>query len=206
MKLKHLKLHAMKKSIIASLFFFCTLGDTVFSQKATPDADKTISSENFGNTLNLGVGIGYYGYVGHSMPVAHANYEFNVAKNFTVAPFITYYTYQNNYYWGNAHYPYSYYYYRQTVIPIGVTGSYYFDQLLNANSKWDFYLGASLGFTIRKTTWENGYYGETTIQNGSSGLYLDGHIGTEYHLSNKMGLYLDLSSGVSTVGMAVHLK
>ena len=168
-------------------------------------AQEITSAEKYGNTLNLGVGVGYYGYIGHSLPVVHTDYEFNVANNFTLAPFITYYSYQNYYYWGNPNYPYKDYYYRQTVIPVGVKGSYYFDQILNAGSKWDFYLGASLGFAFRKTTWENGYYGETSVHHGSSGLYLDGHIGTELHLNQKIGLYLDLSSGISTFGLAIHL-
>jgi hypothetical protein len=138
------------------------------------------------------------------MPVLHVDYEFGIGNNFTLAPFITIYSYQKYNYWGTPNHPYKNYYYRQTVIPIGVKGTYYFDQLLNAGAKWDFYLGASLGFAIRKTTWENGYYGETTIRHGASGLYLDGHIGTEYHISPKAGLFLDLSSGISTFGLALH--
>jgi|ERR1035437_5781306 hypothetical protein len=188
----------MKTITFASLFLLMIVGIRVSAQE-------TVSAEKFGKTLNLGLGIGYYGYVGHSMPVLHADFEFDVAKNFTLAPFITVFSYRNDYYWGNKNYPDRYYYYRQTVIPIGVKGSYYFDELLKAGPKWDFYLAASLGIAIRKTTWENGYYGETAVQHGSSGLYLDGHIGAEYHLSKKAGLFLDLSTGISTFGLAVHL-
>lgn len=188
----------MKTIIIVLLFLIMTVRINLYAQE-------TASSEKFGKTLNLGVGLGYYGYVGHSMPVLHADVEFDVARNFTLAPFITYYSYQNYYYWGDPKYPYRDYSYRQTVIPIGVKGSYYFDEILSAGPKWDFYLAASLGFAIRKTTWENGYYGETTVRHGASGLYLDGHIGTEYHLAKKAGLFLDLSTGVSTIGLAVHL-
>jgi hypothetical protein len=168
-------------------------------------AQETATSEKYGRTLNAGIGLGYYGYVQSIMPVVHADFEFDVAKNFTLAPFITVYSYQNNYYWGDPKYPSRYYYYRQTVVPIGVKGTYYFDQLLKASPKWDFYLAGSLGFAIRKTTWENGYYGETVVQHGSSGLYLDVHIGTEYHLNDKIGLFLDLSSGISTLGLSFHL-
>jgi hypothetical protein len=32
------------------------------------------------------------------------------------------------------------YYYHETIIPIGVKGTYYFDQIFNANSDWDFYM------------------------------------------------------------------
>ena len=167
--------------------------------------ESTSSSEKFGSTLNAGLGIGYYGYVGHSMPVFHANFEIDLAKNFTLAPFITYFSYEKNHYWGNKNYPYRNYYYRVTVIPIGVKGTYYFDQLLNANNNWDFYLAGSLGFAIRNSSWEDGYQGDKHIERGASGVYLDVHIGTEYHLNDKLGLFLDLSTGVSTLGLAVHL-
>ena len=188
----------MKTTFLTTLFLLLIAGSKISAQE-------TISGEKYGKTLNAGVGVGYYGYIGHAAPVLHANYEFDVAKNFTLAPFITYYSYNNYYYWGNHNYPYRNYSYRTTVIPVGVTGTYYFDQLLKAGSKWDFYLAGSLGFAYRKTTWESGYYGETVVRNGSSGLYLDAHIGTEYHLSKRAGLFLDLSSGISTAGLAIHL-
>ncbi|HEX2901112.1 MAG TPA: hypothetical protein VHS96_15445, partial [Bacteroidia bacterium] len=158
------------------------------------------ASESFGNTLNLGLGIGYYGYVGHAMPAFHLNYEFEVARNFTLAPFVTLVSYRNTRRWSSQNY-----YYRQTVVPMGVKGTYYFDKLLHAGSRWDFYLAGSLGFAWRTTRWEDGYGGETHVTNGTSGLYLDGHIGAEYHASQNVGLFLDLSTGISLFGVAIHL-
>jgi hypothetical protein len=35
-------------------------------------------------------------------------------------------------------------------------------------------------------------------------LFLDLHLGAEYHLNNRVGLFLDLSTGVSTIGLAIH--
>ncbi len=192
----------MKNLLITTTLFLSMLSINISAQDATPE--KNTGSEKYGNTLNAGVGIGYYGYIGYSMPVLHADFEFDVVKNLTLAPFITYYSYSNYYGWGNPNYPYREYSYRTTVIPVGVKGTYYFDQLLRAGSRWDFYLAGSLGFAFRSTTWESGYYGETYAQHGASGLYLDGHIGTEYHLNSKVGLFLDLSSGISTFGLAVH--
>ena len=188
----------MKKLIFITLIILSATGFKASAQE-------TSGSESFGNTLNIGFGIGYYGYVGHTMPVLHADYEFDVAPNFTLAPFATLYSYRAYYYWGNPNYPYRNYYYRRTVVPVGVKACYYFDDLLNAGPRWDFYLGASLGFAIRKTVWESGYYGETTvIDRSTSGLYVDGHIGTEYHISDRFGLYLDLSTGQSMLGFACH--
>ncbi|MFY9152765.1 MAG: hypothetical protein WAO52_12155 [Prolixibacteraceae bacterium] len=153
-------------------------------------------TENHGGALNLGLGIGgyagYYGYVGHSLPVFSINYEFDVAKNFTLAPFVSFYSYRNDKY-----------YYNETVIPIGAKGTYYFDQILNANSNWDFYLAGSLGFAVVNSRWDSGYT-RGDYYHEVNPLFLDLHIGTEYHLSNKVGLFLDLSTGVSTIGLAIH--
>lgn len=202
----------MKSKIIIAVCILTVFGTNIYAQETTTSTTITTTvrspntgGEKYGKTLNLAAGIGYYGYIGNTTPVLHLDFELDVAKNLTLAPFITYYSYNRYYYWGNPKYPYRDYAYRTTVIPIGVKGTYYFDQLLKAGSRWDFYLASSIGFAIRKTTWENGYYGETIVQNGSSGLYLDGHIGTEYHLNRNFGLFLDLSSGISTFGLGIHL-
>ena len=190
----------MKDLVSLTLLLLIAVSSRMIAQSTSNS-----SSEEFGNTLNLGIGIGYYGYVGHTTPVLHADYEFNVARNFTLAPFITAFSYRNYNYWGNPNRPYQNYYYRQTVVPIGVKGTYYFDRLLHAGSRWDFYLAGSLGFAIRSTRWDDGYGGETTVLRGSSGLYLDAHIGTEYHAGQNLGIFLDLSTGISTAGLAIHL-
>ena len=153
------------------------------------------NSGGHGNTLNLGLGIGgysgYYGYVGHTLPVFNINYEFDVARNFTLAPFVSFYSYRHK----------DYTHYRETVIPIGVKGSYYLDDALNAGSDWDFYLAGSLGFSIINSRWDDGYDRDYYYREGNP-LFLDLHFGAEYHLSNKVGLFLDLSTGVSTIGLS----
>lgn len=161
------------------------------------------AQEQYGKTLNLGLGIGYYGYVGRSLPVFHINYELPVAKDFTLAPFLTFYSYSNDYYWGSNNHLYKYYTYRQTVVPVGVKGTYYFDGLLEAGSKWDFYLAASLGFSIVNSSWDNDYQGDRNVYRGASSLYFDFHIGTEYHFNSHLGGFIDLSTGVSTIGLAI---
>jgi hypothetical protein len=193
----------MTKIIIATLLFL-----TAFCFRS--NAQQTSAGEKHGKSLNLGVGIGgysgYYRYVGRSLPVFNINYEFDVAKNFTLAPFISFSSYSNSYYWGdkNKNYPYRYYTYRETVIPIGAKGTYYFDDLLKANSKWDFYLAGSLGFAIVNSSWDSDYNGDRNYYNHGNPLFLNLHIGTEYHFNNHLGAFLDLSTGVSTIGLAIH--
>jgi len=197
----------MKKTIIISLFFISITGFNIYAQLPTPPRPIP-PFEKYGNTLNIGLGIGgfsgYYGMVGHTMPVFQVNYELNVAKSFTLAPFVSFYTYSNRYYWGNNNHPYQYYNYRETVIPIGVKGTYYFDQLLRANPRWDFYLAGSLGFALVNSSWDHGYAGDKNYYHNANPLFLDIHIGSEYHINKKVGVFLDLSSSVSSIGIAIH--
>ncbi len=194
----------MKKIIIALSVILVSACTASFAQN-TVQTTRTVRSEQYGNTLNLGLGLGFYGYVGYPIPVLHADYEFDVARSFTLAPFISFATYRNYNYWGDPNYPYRNYYYHETVVPVGVKGTYYFDRLLQADSRWDFYLAASVGFAFRNTTWETGYYGDRKVHEGSGDLYADLHIGTEYHLSHATGLYFDLSTTAATLGLAIHL-
>jgi hypothetical protein len=179
----------MKTKILISLLFLTLLGPNLFAQ----------DSEKYGGTLNLGLGIGYYGYLGHSTPAFHINYEFDVAPSFTLAPFLNLYSYQRVY--SDKGYKY---YSRHTVIPVGVKGTYYFDKLLEAGSKWDFYGAGSLGFAIVNSRYDDGYFYDKNHYRAANPLFLDIHIGAEYHINSKIGLFLDLSTGMSTVGIAIH--
>lgn len=165
--------------------------------------------ERYGRTINVGVGVGYYGYLNQTLPVGLLNYEFDIARNFTLAPFVTVYSFQDSRYYGNPNTPgndpsYRYYTYRETAIATGMKGTYYFDQLFRAGSKWDFYAAGSLGFVFRAVNWENAYTGDRDAYNRSSPLYLDAHVGAEYHCNQNIGLVLDLSTGVSSFGLAIH--
>jgi len=186
----------MKKLILLTILF---AGIFHFSGQA---------QEKYANTWNLGLGVGgysgYYRYAGRSIPVFTVNYEFATARDFTLAPFASIYTFSDSYTWGNANNPDRSYNYNEIVIPIGVKGTYYFDRILGATSPWDFYLGASLGFALVHSRWENGYNGDKNYYHGGSPIFLDLHIGTEYHVNNRLGIFLDLSSGVSTIGLAIH--
>jgi len=165
-------------------------------------------SESFGNTFNIGIGVGgyagYYGYANRSIPVVHLNYELGIIQNFTLAPFVSIYTFSDNYYWGDNKSPSRFYQYRETVIPIGLKGSYYFDDLLTAGAAWDFYLGASAGVAIVRSSWESGYNGDKNYYHGGRSAFLDIHLGAEYHLTEQLGVFIDLSSGFSTIGLAIH--
>lgn len=160
------------------------------------------AQEKYGKALNLGVGIGYYGL--GSSPAFHLNYEFDLFKNFTLTPFLTVQSRRTYYYdYDKVNGNYRNYYYRDTYVPLGAKGTYYFDELLEATDKWDFWAAVSLGFAIRNRNWEDETYTNTTMSSPSP-IYSSLHIGTEVHLNAKAGLFLDISTGLSTFGVAVH--
>ncbi len=134
------------KRLITITFTVLLIGIVTFESTA---------QEKHGSTLNLGVGIGgyggYYKYANRSLPILHVNYEFDVAKHFTLAPFVSFSTFSNAYRDNNRNYTY-----RETIIPIGVKGAYYLDKLFQASSKWDFYLAGSLGFALINSGWGAG--------------------------------------------------
>jgi len=190
-----------RATCIAAIFSILLLAGTPLLAQDIAANHKMQAGENYGNTLNLGIGIGYYGYLGQSVPFLFADYEFKVSRNFTIAPFLGYTSYKsyNDYLYGG-----SYYYYHETVIPVGAKGTYYFDELLNLNPKWDLYGALSLGWVYDNVVWDNGYNGNTGNAHKASPLSADLHAGAEYHFNRRLGLYLDLSTGVSTVGIAIH--
>lgn len=145
----------MKRITIVMVLYLAVFSTNITAQNKT-------YTEGYGGTLNLGVGIGgysgYYGHIGHTLPVLHVDYEFDVVRNFTLAPFLNLYTFTDNNY-------------RETVIPLGVKGSLYLDRLLHAGSKWDFYGAGSLGFALVNTTWDANYYGDRTYYHSSSPLF-----------------------------------
>ncbi|MBC7485581.1 MAG: hypothetical protein H7282_02370 [Cytophagaceae bacterium] len=187
------------------LILFISLLILVASTKSYAQNEKKVEQEKFGNTLNLGLGLGYYGYVPGAIPAFNINYEFDIARVFTLAPFVNAYTYRNYYYWGDNNNNYREYSYQRTVVPVGAKATYYFDELLSSGHKWDFYAAGSVGFVFVSTTYEEGYGGDRGTYNGVSPFYIDAHLGSEFHITNTFGVYLDLSTGLSTFGLAVHL-
>jgi hypothetical protein len=181
----------MKNIAIAFLFVLLISGLNLHAQKA-------VSGEKHGRTLNTGFGMSYYAYVGQSIPVASINYEFYSERNFTMAPFFCVYAYEKAYYFlGN-------YNYHEFVIPFGVKGTYYFDSLLRAGHHWDFYLAGSLGYSIAYSHWDEGYTGRKDVYEGAYPIFYEIHIGTEYRFTEDIGIYIDASSGASTLGLAIH--
>lgn len=113
------------------------------------------AQELHGSTLNLALGIG-----GRQLSVFHINYEFDVAPAVTLAPFVSFYDYSN-------------------FIPIGVKGSFYFDNMLQINSSWDLYVAGTLGLGIVSDEWDTQYYRDRYNFRGPNAIFIDFHLGAE---------------------------
>ena len=162
--------------------------------------------EQYGNTLNLGIGEGYYSYTGYIVTALHADYEFRIAHNFTLAPFIELFSFHDQVYWGDPQNNYRYYHYHEVDVPMGAKCTYYLDEALNLNKNWDLYVAASLGLTMRTITWQEGDNAPSSFANGEGPMFLELHVGGEYHINNRLGVYLDLSTRVSTIGLSIHKR
>jgi hypothetical protein len=158
------------------------------------------AQEKYGKTANLGGGLSYSRYAPLPIPALNFNFEFDIAPNTTLGPFasILHYT-DPGYFYNGKKYKYS-----NTVIPVGVKSYYYFDGLFNWDKRFDVYAGLAVGFNIAFGRWENGYNGPVYSPNYSP-FYGELHAGAEYHFRENIGVYVDLSTGLSTVGLAFHL-
>lgn len=182
--------------MIKTAFYKLTIIFLVFNAAlfiTDADAQEKTVSEKYGHTFNIGVGsgIGNYGYAFYKTPAVHLDYEIDIIPTLTLAPFVILYQFRNNAY-------------HERVIPVGLKATAYFDQILKAHPHWDFYLAGSLGYAIRETVWENGFAAEPGIHYGPGALYLVLSIGSEYHITKKLGAFIDLSNGISTIGLSIH--
>lgn len=169
-------------------------------------AQQPFAGPAYAQTLNISAGAGYYRYVGYSVPVVHANYELPVDQLLTIAPFAAFYRYETDYFWGDETHTPRYYHYSEKVLPLGVKVTGYFDEMLHAGKRWDFYAAGSLGMIIRKTSWAADYEGARKINPGTGGMFLDFHLGTEFHCTRMLGIQLDCAAGETTLGLAFHFK
>ncbi len=188
----------MKFTRVIMCFILVALATSAFGRKRDRDY------ESYGNTVNVGLSLAYYKFVGEAVPAVRINYEIDVAEDITVAPFVGYFGF-HSFAFPDKNSPLYRHYYREIVMPMGATGYYYFDGLLGDHEAWDFYAGLSLGIQYRRKTWTDGYVGASTVAKNTADFYYDGHIGVEYHLSSKIGAYLDLSKGMTMFGIGVHL-
>ncbi|MCP4521778.1 MAG: hypothetical protein GY827_08840 [Cytophagales bacterium] len=162
---------------------------------------------DYSGTLNVGLGTGYNGYDG--IPIL-AHYEaLEAANSLTLGLFLGF---------GTSSYDFTYTVeengetvlkedsYRRSYIPVGIKGVYYIDDLLGLIDELDIYGGVSIGFTYWSYTSSNDQFDEDNFNSGTSPLFWTFHIGIEYHVNDKVGVFLDASTGMSSLGVSFKVK
>lgn len=168
----------MKKAITITIFLLLCLG--IKAQ----DENKNKLPKFF----NLGIGISNWGipvYVGAEFPIGE--------KNQTLSFDASYQTQTETYglWFGNE------LKWRHTIIGISGAYNYYFDELVELDSKFDLYAGIGLGLYIWRTKLTDTYNGfnETYSGTGSGGVGIDFLAGVRYHLNNKLALNARFGGG-----------
>lgn len=157
-------------------------------------------SEPMGRAFNAGMGPGYFGGLQLPAPYTTINYEYEVAGYTTIAPFLGFASYRSApQVLGGKNY-----YYRATILPVGIKATYYLDKLLHIPCRWDVYVAGSAGYAFTTKEWDYGYPGTDDAVPGITPHFLLLHLGAEYHVSKRTGLFADVSTGVATFGFAIH--
>ncbi|MBB6459564.1 hypothetical protein [Flammeovirga kamogawensis] len=172
----------MKTKINYILFLLMLIGASLSSYGQNDDnkksgGGKSAGSGNYAGVNNLNLGL--VTYWSHSGSLAfQADYEFNLARDFTVGPSVSYSSWKNN----------NYNYYN---IGLGARFRWYADRVLNiTHPKWDVFANGDIGFNINGNNVPDG-------QNATSysALWLGIGIGGKFHFNEKIGLQLIIGSG-----------
>ncbi|WP_139263135.1 hypothetical protein [Flammeovirga pacifica] len=130
---------------------------------------------------NLNVGLSTYWSYSSSLGV-QLDYEFNLARDFTVGPSLSYAGYSDSWY-------------NYSVFGLGARFRWYADRVLNiTHPKWDVFANGDIGFSI----WSHKYTGPGTdpkSQSSTSPLWIGLGIGGKFHFNDKIGLQLIIGSG-----------
>jgi hypothetical protein len=180
-----------------ALRFFATISLTLLLLRGSA---QELGTEPFGRTCNFGAGPGYFGTVVLPAPYFTLNYEYEIAGHLTIAPFLGLASYRS----GPHPYAGKNYYYRATIMPMGLKATYYLDRLVRLPCRWDLYVAASVGYLYSRKSWDLGYPGSVGTIAGATQTYLLAHLGLEYHLNRNTGLFADFSNGATVGGISFH--
>jgi len=182
----------MKKQLLI-LSFLMVVTTIAMAQKSTNGYS---SSDNL---LNVGLGLGspFFG-TGYSasLPVNPTiSYEHGVTEEISIGGQLSYASSKFNYaYFGSA------YSFKESATYIGARGSYHLGDILDLDSKFDVYGGASLGYVIVSVSDNTGYSGSA-----ASAIGFGAFAGGKYFFSAKTGVYTELgyqSLSFLNVGLA----
>lgn len=187
----------MKKQLL-TICLFMALATVAMAQKVTNAYSKT------DNLLNVGIGIGspFFGSgYSASLPVNPTiSYEHGVTEEISIGGQLSYASSKINYNAGYYGYVPSSIKYSATYI--GARGSYHLNEILDLDSKFDLYGGASLGYVVLTVSDSSSGYSASAL---GSAVGFGAFAGGKYFFSPKTGVYAELgyqSLSFLSVGVA----
>lgn len=139
--------------------------------------------------VNLGIGVGGYGYFNGSGLGLNAAADFGVAKNITVGGVLGYRGYGSG----------------VNSFDIGARGSYHFNEILNLTTdKADLYAG--IGISYYRLSYGDTYLRSVGISDTYSTTYVPIHIGGRYFFTENLGGFAEFGSSLATLKLGVTLK
>ncbi|GAB3899640.1 hypothetical protein [Spirosoma agri] len=171
----------MKKIHFSVLFVIALLvGTQSFAQMAIDKGTKFV---------NLGIGVGGYGYFNGSGLGLNAGLDVGVTKNITVGGVLGYRSYGSG----------------VNSFDAGVRGSYHFNELLQlATDKADLYAG--IGVSFYRLSYGDYYANIPGFSNSYTTAYVPIHIGGRYFFSENVGGFAELGSSLATLKLGVTFK
>jgi hypothetical protein len=171
----------MKKLVLLMLVMLSvTLTSQSFAQLAVDKGSKFV---------NLGIGIGGYGYFNGSGLGLNAAFDLGVAKNITVGGVAGFRSYGSG----------------VTSFDIGARGSYHFNELLKLGTdKADLYAG--IGLSYYSLSYGDTYLRSLGVDNTYSTVYVPIHIGGRYFFTENLGGFAELGSSLATLKLGVTFK
>ncbi len=139
--------------------------------------------------VNLGIGVGGYGYFNGSGLGLNAGVDIGVYENITAGAVIGYRGYGNG----------------VSSFDLGVRGSYHFNELLNLTTdKADLYAG--IGISYYRLSYGDTYLRSIGIADSYNTTYVPFHVGGRYFFSDNLGGFAELGSSLATLKLGVTLK
>ncbi len=202
-------------------FTICTLSLLSFPLLgAAPEKRITANELRYANRLNIGFGYNYYAGIPFIINYELSNKALGMAEDpleayqmgLTFAPQVGFYRYSNWYPSPAA--AYSNYNYTVNNLFFGVKLHAYIDRVIDLPKNLDLYFAVAPQFMIRRVTWDYpsnvpGIYQPNNKwlanRRGRNTFALPIHIGAEYKLNRNIGVWGDIGTMMSTVGLSFRL-
>jgi hypothetical protein len=154
---------------------------------------------NGSKTLNAGIGIGFAGIEGSAtLPPISIGYQVGITNKISVGGIVCYSGSSYKAAFGASSYEWKYSY-----IVIGARGEYHF---MEPSDKLDLYAGLTLGYDIVSVTTPSGTLTGISYSAAGSGLFVGGHVGARYAVSNSWGGFAELGYGIGYLTVGAYFK